>query len=116
MAVLLLNLKETQSWIDHVIIYHDGISMKDQKLMNSIMPVKFIKYRFPGNRKTLNEIVRYVYREMVFCKYECFKLLERFEHVVWSDYDVVFLQDVPENSTALGIPAKIYVGSKYESK
>jgi lipopolysaccharide biosynthesis glycosyltransferase len=110
MAVLLMNIKATQSWIDHVIIFHDGISRKDQRLMNSIMPVEFIKYRFPGNRKTFNEIVRYVYREMVFCKYECFKLLERFEHVVWSDYDVVFLQDVPElvQDDGIGIKSLVY--------
>lgn len=110
MAVLLLNLKETQSWIDHIVVFHDGISQRDQRLMNSIMPVEFIKYRFPGDRRTFNEIVRYVYREMVFCKYECFKLLERFEHVVWSDYDVVFLKDVPElvADDGIGIKSLVY--------
>ena len=30
--------------------------------------------------------------------------------------NAVVVRDVPENSTALGVPAKIYVGSKQESK
>ena len=109
-AVLLMNLKATQTWIDHVIVYHDGISKKDQARMNSILPVEFIRYRFPGDRSTFNEIVRYVYREMVFCKYECFKLLERFDHVVWTDYDVVFLKDAPElvQDDGTGIKSLIY--------
>ena len=96
MACLLLNLKQTQSWVDHVVIYHDGISDKDQELMQNILPVEFIRYRFPGDESNFNEIIRYVYTPTIFCKYECLRLLERFEKVIWTDYDVLFLQDVPE--------------------
>ena len=94
--VLLLNVAKTQHWIDHVVIYHDGISGKQQKLMQSVLPVEFIRYQFPGSKRNFNEIVEYVYTEMVFCKYECLKLLERFDNVVWTDYDVVFQRDVKE--------------------
>lgn len=34
MAVLLMNIKATQSWVDHVIIFHDGISRKDRRNIN----------------------------------------------------------------------------------
>lgn len=95
-GVLLLNLKENQTWIDHIIIYHDGISVQDQKVMQSILPVEFINYSFPGDHTKFNEIIKYHYTEMVFCKYECFKLLERFQTVLWTDYDVVFQQEVKE--------------------
>ena len=95
-GVLLLNLKETQSWIDHLIVFHDGISTRDQEVAKSILPVDFIHYSYPGNRSKFNEIVKYQYSEMVFCKYECFKLLERFQTVMWTDYDVVFQRDVGE--------------------
>lgn len=95
-GVLLLNLRETQKWIDNVIVFHDGISAKDQTIMKSIMPVEFIRYTFPGSSRKFNEIIKYLYTEMVFCKYECFKLLERFSSVLWSDYDVLFQRDVSE--------------------
>ena len=114
MASLLLNLKKTQTWIDQVIIYHDGISQKDQKLMCSIVPVEFREYTFPGNMNHFNEIVRYVYTPMIFCKYECIKLLESFDYVVWTDYDVLFLSDVPEllkfndNSSGIKMMKAIY--------
>ena len=42
-AVLLMNVKATQSWIDHVVVFHDGISEKQLRLMQKIMPVEFIR-------------------------------------------------------------------------
>lgn len=109
-AVLLMNIMDNQTWFDHVIIYHDGISTRDRKLMQKIAPVEFIRYSFPGKKSNFNEIVKYSFREMVFAKYECFRLLEKFDRVVWSDYDVVYLQDVPEiaNDNPHGYKSLIY--------
>ena len=47
---------------------------------------------------------------MIFSKYECFKLLERFDSVVWSDYDVVFLKDVSEivTNNTIGFSSLMY--------
>lgn len=42
--------------------------------MQSVFPVESIRYQFPGSKRNFNEIVRYVYTEMVFCKYECLKI------------------------------------------
>ena len=33
---------------------------------------------------------------MVFCKFECFKLLNEYERVIWTDYDVVINRDLKE--------------------
>ena len=33
---------------------------------------------------------------MVFCKYECFKLLDDYECVIWTDYDVLICKDLSE--------------------
>ena len=96
MGVLLLNLKATQPWIEHVVIFHDGISKKDCSIMQSILPVELVHYSFPGNSSKFNEIVKYYYSEVIFCKYECFKLLNRFDTVLWTDYDVIFQKDVRE--------------------
>ena len=109
-AVLLMNLVENQTWFDNIIVFHDGISKRNQALMQKIAPVEFIRYHFPGKKSNFNEIVKYSFREMVFAKYECFRLLERFERVVWSDYDVVYLQDVPEiaNDNPRGYKTLLY--------
>lgn len=88
MAVLAMNIKETNSHLfDCLVIYHDGIKEKDQKLIKSIYNTRFIKYEYPNISK--NDVVLNYFSKMVFCKYECFKLLEEFDVVVWSDYDVV---------------------------
>lgn len=118
-AVLLLNIAKTQHWVDHVIVYHDGIPEKQQKLMQSIRPVEFIRYQFPGSKRNFNEIVKYVYTEMVFCKYECLKLLKRFDYVVWTDYDVVFQREVTElldfEDDSSGWKSLVSNGEKYQS-
>lgn len=88
MAVFAINIRNTNSDVfDEMVIYHDGISSKNQKLINEIFPTRFIKYDYPYQSKN-DEVVSY-FSKMVFCKYECFRLLKDYDEVVWSDYDVV---------------------------
>lgn len=90
MAVFVINIKETNSDLfDEVVIFHDGISKKDQKLINDIFPTRFIEYVYP-NKSRNDEVLSY-FSYMLFCKYECFALLKEYDEVVWSDYDVVVL-------------------------
>lgn len=106
-AVLVINIKETNPHIaDEFIIYHDGISLKDQKLINSIFPSVFIEYSFPGNQDEFNATVKEYFSPMVFCKYECFTLLKDYEIIIWTDYDVVFTK----NLTDLNITKKCSSG------
>lgn len=96
MAVLALNIKETNSsWIDELVIFHDGIRNKDQDLIKSIFPSKFEKYKCPINRlqQFQNKSVRY-FSSMVFCKYECLRLLDDYDMVIWSDYDILIKGDI----------------------
>lgn len=88
MAVLAMNLKETNSHLfDYMVVFHDGIKKKDQELIKSFYNTRFIKYTYPASSK--NDIVLTYFSPMVFCKYECLRLLDEFDVVVWSDYDVV---------------------------
>lgn len=90
MAVFVINIKETNADLfDEIVIYHDGISKKDRKLINEIFPTRFIEYHYPN--KSRNEGVLSYFSELLFCKYECFALLKDYDEVVWSDYDVVVL-------------------------
>lgn len=98
MAVLALNIKETNSsWIDELVIFHDGIGNKDQDLIKSIFPSRFERYKCPISRlqQFQNKSVRY-FSPMVFCKYECFRLLDDYDMVIWSDYDILIKGDISE--------------------
>ena len=115
MACLVMNIKDTNpNLADEVVIYHDGISKKDQRLINEIFPTRFILYESPfADVKDFGSVVTNYFSPMVFRKYECFKLLDEYECVVWTDYDVVILQDLSELKirVANGIRMDISKGS-----
>lgn len=98
MAVFAINIRNTnRELFDELVIYHDGIREKDQRLINQIFPTRFIKYEYPYKSNN-DEVVSY-FSHMVFCKYECFKLLEDYDEVVWSDYDVLVQKSLREICT-----------------
>lgn len=95
MAVFAINVRNTnRDLFDELVIFHNGISEKYQKLINAIFPTRFILYKYP-NESWNDEVLTY-FSKMVFCKYECFKLLDEYDEVVWSDYDVVLLRKLDE--------------------
>jgi lipopolysaccharide biosynthesis glycosyltransferase len=97
-GVFVINLKQTNpALVDEVVIFHDGISNKDQKAINSVFPCRFIYYQFPGyNPSDFSHHITDYFSQMVFCKYECFRLLAEYSVVIWSDYDVVLLKSLSE--------------------
>lgn len=97
-ACLVINIKETNpNLADEIVILHDGIRKKDQKIMRSIFNVRFIKYESPfKNDGDFEKHTIEYFSKMVFCKYECLRLLDEYKTVIWTDYDVVFTSDVSE--------------------
>ncbi len=98
MGTLALNIRKIMPHIaDELVIYHDGIKKKDQELIQSIFPTRFIEFSFPIAFRDMrsNRSLRY-FSTMIFCKYECLKLLDEYEKVMWTDYDVVILRDISE--------------------
>ena len=94
-AVFIINIRDTNSHLfDEVVVFHDGISKKDQQLINRIFKTRFIKYNYYPKTKN-DEVISYFSR-MVYCKYECFGLLDDYDEIVWSDYDVVVLDKLDE--------------------
>lgn len=96
MAVLVLNIKKTNPHLaDEIVIFHDGITAKDQSAIQKIFPVRFIRYHCPVSRLRLlrNKTIRY-FSPMVFCKFECFKLLSDYDTVIWTDYDILIQGDI----------------------
>jgi lipopolysaccharide biosynthesis glycosyltransferase len=98
MAVFVINIKKTNPHlVDEIVIFHDGIPQKTQNLMNSIFPCRFEYYQFPGYKPSdFNNYVNKYFTPMVFCRYECLRLLNEYSVVMWSDYDVVILKDISE--------------------
>lgn len=97
-GVLALNLKDILSdFVDELVIFHDGISKREQHLILEIFPSRFYDFKFKIRHKDMraNRSLRY-FSPMVFCKYECFRLLAEYERVIWLDYDIVIRKDFSE--------------------
>lgn len=98
MAVLALNIADKCPDIaDELVIFHDGVSKEEQKKVNGIFPTRFIEYKSPFSGNTdFEETVKNYFSLMVFCKYECWNLLDEYKTVVWTDYDIVFIKNISE--------------------
>lgn len=97
-ACVMMDLKRiSSSQLDEVVIIHDGIIPEDQKLLESILPTRFIHYEFPltSERVLYAPSVQY-FTKMVFTKFECLRLLDSYKNIVWMDYDIVIQQDISE--------------------
>lgn len=98
MATLIVNMTKVMPDLQaDYIIFHNGLSEKQQKRLQQYHPVKFIKYSspIPLAARLLSSSVRY-FTPMIYCKYECLRLLDTYDRVMWTDYDVVFKEDVSD--------------------
>jgi lipopolysaccharide biosynthesis glycosyltransferase len=82
---------------DEIVVFHDGITKKDQDLLNSILPTRFIEYQMPFRDISFipKGILTY-FTKMVFAKFECLKLLNDYHMVMLSDYDIVIQKDISD--------------------
>ena len=103
-AVFLLSFfRENPDMDVDVVIFQNGISEKDRKVLEAIHPCIFKEYRSPFDMDVLRKIgTMHRFTPFVFCKYECLKLLEEYRTVVWFDYDMV----VTGNLEELFVPVK----------
>ena len=78
--------------IDEVIIMDSGISENDKTIMKSIMPCRFIEYNSPLPKELFNEKRFKRFSELMFARYEMFRLLDEYSMIMWLDTDIV-IQD-----------------------
>ena len=97
-ACVMMDLKRiVPGLIDEVVIIHDGINPKDQVILESILPCRFILYDFPlKSKKVLNAPSVRHFTKMIFTKFECLRLLDSYNNVAWMDYDIVIQSDMSE--------------------
>ncbi len=101
-ASVMMDLKKhCPNIADEIVIFYDNeIKEKDQILLSSILPTRFIKYMFPIEDTTIfNQGTFKYFSKMVFSKYECLRLLNEYEKVLWLDYDIVITKDISELMT-----------------
>ena len=87
---LLVQLKETNKGLfDEAIIYYEKINEKDKKIMENLMPCRFIKfdYELPDNIKSLPAFEKF--SPLMFARYYMFDLLNEYETITWLDTDVL---------------------------
>lgn len=96
MAVLALNIADKcPDLADELVIFHDGVPIIEQEKVKSIYPTRFIEFENPFSKVSdfSDEVAKY-FSPMVFCKYECWKLLDEYRTVIWTDYDVLIKKDI----------------------
>lgn len=98
MATLVINIMDVMPKLEaDIIIFHDGISVEEQRRLNSVRPVRFVRYKAPIHywQMFMNPNIRY-FSNVIFCKYETLKLLDEYQTVLWTDYDVVIKEDISD--------------------
>ena len=114
MAVLALNIADKCPDIaDELVIFHDGVSLEEQEKINKIFPTRFIEYKSPFTEvQGFTDTIKKYFSLMVFCKYECWRLLDEYKTVIWTDYDILILDSISEIKQRSDNYAK-FVQNKY---
>lgn len=96
-ANVLMQLKtHSPNLADDIIIFHDGIDLKDQKLMKNIINCKFIEYKFPIEISKFNEVYFNKFTHIAYSRLECLNLLDEYKNVIWLDTDILIQKDISE--------------------
>lgn len=97
-ACVMMDIKRlSPDLADEVVVIHDGVSERDQKILSGILPTRFILYEFPINDpKVLQSKSIQHFSKMVFTKFECLKLLDDYKNVMWLDYDIIVQADISD--------------------
>lgn len=117
MATLALNLAEISPNVaDEFVFFHDGVPEKEierlRKAVEGVFTVRDILYKSPfSDIDDFTDTVSKYFSLMVFCKYECWKLLDDYACVIWSDYDVCVLKDIADVKIRENYSAK-FISSK----
>lgn len=94
LANVLIGLKKhSPDLITDLIVFEQGISEKDKKLINTILPCDFREYHFP-KQNTLSDDTLKKFSELTFSRFECFNMLNEYKNVLWLDIDILIQQDI----------------------
>ena len=97
LANVLIGLKKhSKKFWDDIIIYHEDVSKRHQTQINLIMPCSFVKLSSDDFSKFVSKEQLELYSAAAFFRFECFKLLNDYEKVIWQDVDILMQKDQEE--------------------
>jgi len=93
---VLIGLKKySPHFADEIIVFHDGIIANNKKILNSIIPCRFIDYEFPiKDTSMFYQFSINHFSKLAYSRYECFYLLNEFKKVIWLDVDILIQKDI----------------------
>lgn len=95
LANTLIGLKKhNKKFWDDIIVYHDGMDIKDIKNINKILNCNFIKFSDKYCFDNIPAEARDKYSDACFYRYACFDLLNNYEVVIWNDVDILIQNDI----------------------
>ncbi|OGU60055.1 MAG: hypothetical protein A2X64_07620 [Ignavibacteria bacterium GWF2_33_9] len=90
LANVLMGLKKNNIKIPHeIIVFEQNISARDKKLLNQIIPISFIEYKYPTTGEIHSKSTCDRFTQMTFSRYECLTLLNEYKKVLWLDVDLL---------------------------
>ncbi len=99
--VILGVLKNNPDLNTEFVIFHNGIKEKDQNILNKIANCIFEEYDFPlkDNQKFVESSMNQ-FTYMMYSRYECFDLLNKYKNVIWLDIDIIVKEGLTELITS----------------
>ncbi|MBK8992795.1 MAG: hypothetical protein IPM40_14475 [Gammaproteobacteria bacterium] len=80
-----------------VVIFHNGVPAGDLALLARLRDCHFVAYRCAESiRRNIPAHALRAFSEIVYAKYECFELLNRYSRVIWLDTDILIRGDTAE--------------------
>lgn len=91
LGTMLMQIKMTNlNLFDKAIIYYDKLTQQQKKIMNDIIPCKFVKYsdsQIPT--KLFEENYNFKrFTSFMFARYNMFQYLDEYDNVIWMDTDI----------------------------
>ena len=101
-ASVMLDIKKySPNLADEVVIFHNGLTKKDQIALNKILPTRFINYVFPiKDLSKFSQTITHYFTTVIFSKFEAFKLLNEYKCVIVLDYDLLIRDDLSDIKAA----------------
>jgi len=94
LANVIMGLKKHSNHLSSdLIVFHQKVSEKDQNLINSILPCRFVEYNFPI-KNDKSEKIFFNLSQLTYSRYECFNLLDKYKKVIWLDVDILIQKDI----------------------
>jgi len=82
--------KHSPGLADDIIVYHDGLAGEEQARLNAVLPCRFMVYEPPG------ELPDHHLSNLTFSRFEGFRLLGEYRHVLWLDVDILIRGDISD--------------------